>query len=225
MFSKKSRTRRISFSLRLALICTGALCFTLTIVLSMTYQLVRHVTRERDHDVIQAQAIQYKALFERGGIAAVSSYFNQQIGVSSQQAFVRIVDKNERVHFVTIFHPVWSLLDQKTSVGDGVYSERAHWDELFRDESTGSWVVGTTPLSHEFFLQVGRSTSESRLVLQHFRNVVLAIILPIMVLSLLAGWLMTRGILTPLRSLIDTIHRIFSSGDLTHRVPVSGRRG
>ena len=93
MSSRKNRSNQPSFSLRLALIYTGALCVVLAAVLSVTYQLVRHVTLSRDHDVIEAQTVQYKSIFERGGVAAVSSYFNQQIVTSSEQAFVRIVDE------------------------------------------------------------------------------------------------------------------------------------
>jgi len=225
MSLRKNKSIRMEFSLRLALIYTSALCFSLAAVLSVTYQLVSHVVQSRDHDVIQAQTVQYKTLFEQGGIDAVSTYFNQQMGTSSEQAFIRIIDKNDRVRFVTFSHPFWNLLDQQTNLWSRLSAGVAQWDELFLDESMGSWVAGTTPLAPELYLQVGRSNTASRRVLVHFRKTAMRIILPAIVLSLLVGWLMTRSALTPLRSLIDTLRRIFSTGDLHQRVPAHAQKG
>lgn len=226
MFSKKSKPARLSFSLRLSLIYTSVLCFALAVVLSVTYQLVRHVAIGRDHEMIQEQTRQYKSLFEQGGVAAISRYFNQQLGASSEQMFVRVIDAHNQVRFVTVSHPFWNLLDQQnTNQWSRVSVDQAHWDELFREGMTGSWIVGTTPLQPGLYLQVGRSTSESRLVLSHFRDTSLRIILPAIVLSLFVGWLMTRSAVLPLRSLIETLRQILSTGDLKQRVPAHKQRG
>ena len=225
MFLRKNESVFHSFSLRLALIYTVALCFSLAAVLSATYQLVRYVVQERDHDVIQAQAVQYKALFSRGGLEEVSAYFNQQITTTSEQTFIRIVDAEDRVRFVTLSHPVWNLMDERTNLWSQLSSGISQWDELIHDESKGSWVVGTTPLTKDLYLQVGRSNTESRQVLAHFRKIAIRIILPAIVLSLLIGAFMTRSALTPLRSLIDTLRRILTTGDLKQRAPVPVQRG
>jgi signal transduction histidine kinase len=212
--------------LRLSLIYTSVLCLTLALVLSVTYQLVRHVAVSRDQGVIQAQTRQYKALFEQGGVSAISRYFNQQLGTTSEQMFIRVVDGNNQVRFVTVSHPVWTLLDQQsTNLLSRVSFNKAHWDELIREGMTGSWIIGTTPLQLGLYLQVGRSTAESRQVLSHFRNTVLKIILPAIVLSLIVGWLTTRSAVRPLRSLIDTLRRIVTTGDLKQRVPAHTQRG
>lgn len=225
MFLKRSRAGRLSFSLRLALIYTSALCISLAAVFSVTYQLVRRVTLTRDHDVIKAQTRQYKSIFERGGVAAIAGYFSQQIEASVEQMFVRVIDEQNRVQFITVSHPIWNLLDQKTNLWHRTAFDTAQWDELFRDETKGSWIVGTTPLQPGLFLQVGRSNTESRLVLLHFRTTALQIILPVLLMSLLVGWLMTRGAIAPLRSLIDTIRHILSTGDMKQRVPAHAQRG
>ncbi len=215
----------MSFSLRLAILYTSALCFSLAAVLSVTYQMIRHVAKSRDQDVIRAQTVQYKSIFEQGGVVAVSQYFNQQAGTSSEKTFVRIIGGNDQVYFVTLSHPFWKLLDQKTNLWSRLSYGAAQWDELFRDESTGSWMVGTTPLNSGMYLQVGRSNTESRLVLSHFRKTVLQIILPAVILSLLVGWLITRSAVAPLRALIDTLRNILTTGDLQQRVPARAQRG
>jgi len=226
MFSRKNKTARLSFSLRLSLIYTSVICFALAVVLSVTYQLVRHVAIGRDHDMIQTQTGQYKTLFEQGGVIAISRYFNQQLGATSDQMFVRVIDGNNQVRFVTVSHPLWKLLDQKNTNGlNRISLNKEHWDELFREGMAGRWIVGTTPLQPGLYLQVGRSTSESRLVLSHFRDTALRIILPAILLSLLVGWLMTRSAVLPLRSLIETLQKILSTGDLQQRVPPHTQRG
>ena len=226
MFSRKNKPTRLSFSLRLSLIYTSVLCFALAVVLAVTYQLVRRVAISHDHDLIQAQTEQYRTIFEQGGVTAISRYFNQQLGATSEQMFVRVVDANNQVRFVTVSHPFWNLLDQKnTNLLSRISFDKAHWDELIREGMKGSWIVGTTPLQPGLYLQVGRSTSESRLVLSHFRDTALRIILPAIFLSLWVGWLMTRSAVLPLRSLIETLRQILSTGDLQQRVPAHTQRG
>jgi signal transduction histidine kinase len=116
-------------------------------------------------------------------------------------------------------------MDQKTNLWSRLSYGTARWDQLFRDNSGDSWMVGTTPLNSGLYLQVGRSNTESHLILSHFRKTVLQIILPAIVLSLLVGWLMTRSAVAPLRALIDTLRSILATGDLQQRVPARAQRG
>lgn len=223
MSSKENKPLRMSFSLRLALIYTVALCISLAALFAVTYQLVRRVVENRDHEVITAQTAQFKSLFERGGVQAISTYFSQQITASPEQAFVRIVDQNSQVRFITVSHQLWNLLDKKT--GGHPPSDQASWNELFRGETGSSWIVGTTPLAPGLYLQVGRSNTESRLVLANFRKTAINIFIPAVFFSLLVGWLMTRSALAPLRALIDTMRHIIETGDLRRRVPAGAKRG
>ncbi len=223
MSSRENKPFRMAFSLRLALIYTIALCVSLAALFAVTYQLVRRVVENRDHAVIEAQTAQFKSLFQRGGVQAVSSYFSQQISSSPEQSFVRIVDDYNQVRFITVSHQLWTLLDKKT--GGRPPADQSRWDELIREEAGGSWIVGTTPLAPGLYLQVGRSNTETRLVLSHFRKTALNIFLPAIVSSLLIGWLMTRSALAPLRALIDTVRHILTTGDLQRRVPAGARRG
>ncbi|MFA7369623.1 MAG: ATP-binding protein [Kiritimatiellales bacterium] len=223
MSSRKNKTVPMGFSLRLSIIYTIALCISLTALFAVTYQLVRLVVQNRDHEVIGAQTAQFKSLFERGGVQAIATYFSQQITASPEQAFVRIIDDNKQVRFITVSHQLWNLLDKKT--GGRPPSDQARWDELIREEAGGSWIIGTTPLATGLYLQVGRNNTESLLVLANFRKTALHIFLPAVIFSLLVGWLTTRSALAPLHALIDTVRHILETGDLQRRVPVRARRG
>ncbi len=224
MSSKANDTLHITFGFRLALLYTAIMAVTVGILFAVTYQLVSHIVQERDHQVIKAQTAQFKAIFAQGGLPAINNYFSQQIN-PTEPVFVRILDSQNRVRFITVSHPLWNLLDQKVRQQKDPKRTEARWDELSREESEGSWIVGTIPLTPGYYLQVGRSNAESRLVLAHFRHIGLRILLPAIVLSLLVGWFMAHSALVPLRALVQTIRRILDTGDLRERVPASAQRG
>lgn len=223
MSSRKNKPIRMAFSLRLAVIYTVALCVSLAALFAVTYQLVRYVVQNRDHDVIEAQTSNFKTLFQRGGVQAIAAYFSQQITAIPDQAFVRIIDQNNQVRFITVSHHLWNLLDKAT--GGQLPADQSRWDELLREESDGSWIVGTTPLAPGLYLQVGRSTAESRLVLANFRKTALRIFLPAIIFSLVIGWLTTRSALAPLHALIETVRHILKTGELQSRIPAHAQQG
>ncbi len=224
MSSKPNESVHITFGFRLALLYTVILTITVGILFAVTYQLVRRIVQERDHAVIKAQTTQFKALFAQGGLTAINNYFSQQIN-PTEPVFVRIIDAHNHVRFITASHPLWSLLDQQVHEQRITDSSEARWDELNREEANGSWIVGTTALTPGYFLQVGRSNTESKLVLAHFRRIGLRILLPTILLSLLGGWLTAQTALSPLRALVQTIRNILDTGDLRQRAPAHAQRG
>jgi signal transduction histidine kinase len=218
MSSKKTDSVHLTFSFRLALLYSAFLAVSFVLLFATTYQLVARVVQTRDRDVIRAQAEQFSSLYVHGGIAAIANYFSQPIA-PRESVFVRIVDRYNQVRFITASHPLWDLLDQKMQRGEPPAGKQSRWDELAREESEGSWMVGTVPLGGGYFLQVGRSNTESQLVLAHFRRMGLRILVPALLLSLLGGWLTARSALKPLRALVGTIRHILETGDRQRRVP------
>lgn len=224
MSLKPNNTVDQAFSFRLALLYTLFLAISFAVLFTTTYQLVNHIIQTRDREVIQAKTEQFNILFQEGGVTAISDYFSQQIR-HDETIFVRIIDRNNQVRFLTVSHPLWQLLDQKITQENRAVTQKSHWDELAREEAEGSWMVSTRPLDRNYFLQVGRSNTESRLVLTHFRRIALRILVPALLISLLGGWLAAHSALKPLRSLIETIRHILETGDQTHRVPDHAQRG
>ncbi|MDF7823849.1 HAMP domain-containing sensor histidine kinase [Pontiellaceae bacterium B12227] len=224
MSSKRTDFLHVTFSFRLALLYTVFLALSFAMVFTATYQLVSHIIEARDRDLIKAQTEQFNALFRQGGLSAIANYFSQQIE-PDESVFVRIVDRNNQIRFITVSHPLWNLLDQQMRQGKRPALNESRWDELAREEEEGSWVVGTIQLNADYFLQVGRNTTQSKLVLSHFRRTGLRILLPALLLSLLGGWLAARSALSPLRALVQTIHLILETGDRARRVPAQAQRG
>jgi signal transduction histidine kinase len=208
----------------MALLYTVFLAISFAALFTTTYQLVSHIIQTRDQDVIKAKTEQFNALFHQAGLPAIANYFSQQIE-PDESVFVRIVDRNNRIRFITASHPLWNLLDQKMKQEEPPQPNESRWDELEREEAEGSWIVGTIPLNTDYFLQVGRNNTQSKLVLSHFRRTGLRILLPALLLSLFGGWLAARSALSPVRALIQTIHHILETGDRTRRVPAQAQRG
>jgi signal transduction histidine kinase len=224
MSSRPTDSVHLTFSFRLAALYTVFLAVSFAVLFTTTYQLVSHVVHTRDRDVIKARTGQFNALFRHGGIPAIANYFSQQIE-PDESVFVRIVDRNNQVRFITVSHPLWNLLDQRMKQSGRPQMNESRWDELAKEESEGSWVVGTIQLNGDFFLQVGRGNTQSRLVLAHFRKTGLRILLPALLLSLVGGWLAAHSALSPLRALVQTIRHILETGDRKRRVPAQALRG
>ncbi len=224
MSSKQTDLLHLTLGFRLALLYTVFLAVSFAVLFATTYQLVARVAETRDRDVVQAQLEQFSTLYAHGGVSAIANYFNQPINPRTS-VFVRIVDRNNQVRFITVSHPLWNLLDQKMKAGKKPAVNESRWDELAREESAGSWMVGTLRLNSTYYLQVGRNNTQSKLVLAQFRRMGMRILLPALLLSLLGGWLAARGALVPLRALNQTIRNILQTGDLQQRVPEDTQRG
>ncbi len=224
MSSKQTDSVHLTFSFRLALLYTVFLAVSFAALFTITYQLVSHVVQTRDRDVIKARTEQFNALFRHGGVSAIANYFSQQIE-PDESIFVRIVDRSNQVRFITVSHPLWTLLDQRIRQSGRKDFSGSRWDELAKEETEGSWIVGTIPLNDDYLLQVGRNNTESMLVLAHVRRMSLRILLPALILSLLGGWLAARSALLPLRALVQTIRHILETGDQSRRVSTQAQRG
>jgi len=212
---------RLSFGFHLTLLYVGFLAVSFAILFTISYQMVNRVVQSRDRDVIRAKTEQFTTLYAHGGDAAIANYFSQQ--VNREPVFVRIIDRHNRVRFITVSHPLWNLLDEKIRQLDS-FPDKSRWDELAREESEGSWMVATQPLGNGYFLQVGRSNSASRQLLGQLRATGLKILFPALLTSLLGGWLASRKTLAPLRALVGTTRHILETGDCKHRVPVHAQR-
>jgi signal transduction histidine kinase len=202
---------------------TFFLAVSFGVLFAVSYQMVEHVVQLRDREVIQAQAEQFSTLYRHGGTAALANYFYQPV-TQPDAVFVRIVDRVNHAYFITASHPVWDMLDQKMRQAGDLHGE-SRWDMLAREESEGSWIVGTLPLGGGHYLQVGRSNAASQAVLAHLRRTGLKILAPALLISLLGGWLTSRSALSPLRALVETTRHILETGDLKRRVPAHALRG
>ena len=68
-------------------------------------------------------------------------------------------------------------------------------------------------------LHVGRSTGSRERLLEPFRRVFLAVMVPIVALGFIGGAAFTQRALQPIRQIVATARSIVQTGDLSQRVP------
>jgi len=84
--------------------------------------------------------------------------------------------------------------------------------------------VASSPLPDGMLLQVGKSTKERENLLERFRETFVGVMLPVLILSVAGGTLLTLQALRPLRGLIHTLDTIITTGALTTRASVPDTR-
>jgi signal transduction histidine kinase len=221
--SSKPPSKGSNLALRLTRMYTFFLALTFMLLFGVSYTVVDRIVQSRDREIIEALVEKFTTLYRHGGTQALAGYFSQPIE-HTDPVFVRIVDRYCRIHFITASHPHWKQLDRQT-LQTGRQPGDSHWEILSKADAGTSWLVGTQALSADYFLQVGRSNAESQKVLKHMRNTGLIILLPMLIISLAGGFMITQSALAPLRTLVKTIREIIDTGDIKKRVPQPAQRG
>ena len=99
------------------------------------------------------------------------------------------------------------------------------WLSLEDASDKGAWTVGMASLPGGVTLQVGKSSARSRELLSYFRSVFLIFMIPILLLGVIGGSMVTFRAIKPIRSLIETVRSILRTGKMSLRVPVRKERG
>jgi signal transduction histidine kinase len=84
--------------------------------------------------------------------------------------------------------------------------------------------VVSAPFPDGTLLQVGKSTKERENLLERFRETFVGVMLPMLILSVTGGALLTLRALRPLRGLIHTLDAIIATGALATRAAVPDTR-
>jgi len=189
-----SRPLLPAFGLRLALWYATLFVSGSVVIVFMTYWLTAASLAQRDREILDSKLGQYAAVYQRGGLRALTGTVQAEQRTAPERLFVRVVDRGAEAL---------------------VLSESEGWDLQRLETASLSLTDGT-------LVQVGKSTDSREDLLARFRAVLGLVTLAVVFVALTGGFIVTRSAIRPIRRLTRAVARIISTGRTDERVPLSG---
>ena len=210
---------RNSLALRLTFWYSTVLIFSFLILSVVSYLFVFSSIRD-NRRAIKAEIAKYISLAESGGMEAIKSASLRQANPSRRNSFfVRVVDPDNKTQFLS--NPrLWQQFDT-TRPQDQLVEGQWHYYTSRRDGDL--LEVMSARLRDNKLLQVGKSIQDRGDVIEHFRDTLLATIIPMVFVGFAGGaWLADRA-LRPIRNLSVVARSIVDTGRFETRVPARAR--
>ncbi|MGE5198484.1 MAG: sensor histidine kinase [Rhodospirillaceae bacterium] len=183
-----------AFGLRLGLWYAALFVGGSALIVSMTYWLTAASLAQRDREILDSKLGQYAAVYERGGLGALTDTVQAEQRTAPERLFVRVVDRGAEA--LVLSQPEgWNL-------------ERLETAALALPDGT--------------LVQVGKSTDAREELLARFRAVLGLVTLTIIAVALTGGIFVTRSAVRPIRNLSRAVARIISTGRTDERVALRG---
>jgi signal transduction histidine kinase len=223
MSSRRSSKIGLSFSLKMSVLYALFFVISSLGLFVVAYYLIEGLVEQREQEIVRDRIHEYVAWYEEDGLRALKARFDEQSNTARDVFFVRVVGPFDNVLFVSVPKRFEGVdLNQLKSVSP---TEKDFWLSIKDRTKKGLWTIGLAPLPGGFTLQVGKSSVQSQELLSYFRTVFIIFVVPILLLGIIGGGILTFRAIRPIRSLIQTVRDILETGKMSKRVPVRGGRG
>jgi len=213
----------LTFSLKLSVLY--ALFFVVSSggLFVVAYYLIDNLIERQEREIVRDRIQEYRAWYGEGGLRALKARFDQQSGTAKDIFFVRIVGPLNQVLFVSFPQGFKGVDDGQ--LGSVPRTEEELWLTIRDQAEKEAWTIGVAALPGGLKLQVGKSSTQAQGLLSFFRTVFLMFSVPILLLGIIGGGLVTFRAIRPIRHLIQTVRDILKTGKMSLRVPAKGERG
>jgi heavy metal sensor kinase len=218
-FAALNRIRK-TLSFRLTIWYFGLFTLSAGVLFGTAYVLLGATLQGKDREAIQFELQEYAAEYQRGGLDAVEKEIAlQRSHTGNMLFFVRVADPDNHTLLLSI-PSQWNRFDL-TQLEKPDTSADERWIQIPAkgDEEVLEIVSSRQP--DEIVLQVGINTEDREEVLEHFRDLLVVIMLPVIALGLGGGSFFAWRALRPVRNFIQTLQSILTTGKLTARAPVT----
>ena len=164
---------------------------------------------------------EYLSLGQEGGIAAIQKAVGEGRDASpNTHVFVRILDSEHKIVFSSSPH-LWDRFNLKPLQDRPIEGE---WQYFPAKQGGDVLEITFGYLPNGYLLEVGKNLEDRKEILEHFRNTLAGIMIPMILISLAGGAFLAFRALRPIRDLIHTTQSIVDTGRMDARVPI-GRTG
>ena len=211
--------KRINF--RLAFVFSAIFLVSAAVLYSVTFYTLYSSLRAEDHESLRVRMLSYWASYQSGGLERLIREIEFETSFVVERPFlVRIADPRNRTIFQTAPHawndfPLGSLAEMKISEIDGLIS-------LSSPSHAYKIEVGSVLFSDEYLVQLGTSTRNRDMILEHFRRNFLSILSILLVGSFLAGAFSAARALKPISALNAAVQNVVETGRISERVAERG---
>jgi len=206
-----------SFALRINLWFAATTTALALVLFFVAYLMLSASVAQKDREVIGAQLDLYRSWYEDGGLAGLTRRFSTRPETDQESFFVRVAGPGGGALFIR--QPSGSRAINLTTITPPGIDGLA-WTRLPTGIGEGSWLLATVELRDGHWLQVGKTTVAHQTLLDRFRAVAAWVVALGLFLGLLAGALLSRSVLRPVRRLLEATKRVLATGDMDARVPV-----
>ncbi|MDR1190900.1 MAG: HAMP domain-containing protein [Verrucomicrobiales bacterium] len=209
----------LGLSLRLSLWYGLFIAAMLLIVSGATYLAMAKFTRDREVDYLKNRLVEYQHWLAQGGLPALENRFKDLQSRERDGFFLRLITPAEQrilysnlPHNFTMLSPA-TLRSIPARPGVDTIAIRP-------DPNNSLWTLFTVRISDQLTLQAGKNSNEAALILKQLKSIFLKIVLPLTVITLIGGAVITYRTTRPLRDLNATMQKLLQEGDLDARAPL-----
>jgi signal transduction histidine kinase len=205
--------RSITFQLNLWYALTFLL--SVAVLFIALYYLVAAAVQRQDREVVEARLKELAATYNSGGTATLQNWVQRSADAKREKLFIRVVSRWNEALFLSAPED-WVNYEPpqfEFGVARQVVTVRVPRDQQ-RD-----FTIAATVLRDGSVLQVGRIANSREMVLQLFRRVFIVVAVPVFLLAIAGGVLVSHRTLQPVRQIAATAESIISTGNLSARVP------
>jgi signal transduction histidine kinase len=168
-------------------------------------------------EAVQLKLRELLSVAKAGGVAAIQEVASDDPDASRHASFfVRILDSDDKIVFASDPH-LWDRFDLQPLQDRPIEGE---WQ--YFPAKKGGDVLGVTfaYLPNGYLLEVGKNIEDRKEILEHFRETLAGVMIPMILIGLAGGVFLAFRLLRPIRNLIHTTQSIIDTGKMDARVPI-----